>query len=77
MKPAKGTFIFKMKVRINGEEKEIEDGMTLKGLLDGLEIKLQGIAVDINKEIVPKSRFGETFIRQNDCIEIVRMAGGG
>ncbi len=66
-----------MKVRINGEEKEIEDGMTLNGLLNALDIKLQGIAVDINKEIVPKSRFEETFIRQNDVIEIVRMAGGG
>ncbi len=66
-----------MKIRVNGKERDIEEGMTVKGLLVALDIKPQGIAVDINKEIVPKSRFEETFIRQDDVIEIVRMTGGG
>lgn len=66
-----------MIVRINGEERNIEDGTTLEGLLSSLDIKPQGIAVDINREIVPKRLFKETFLKQGDIIEIVRMVGGG
>lgn len=66
-----------MKIRVNGHVRDVEDGMTIKGLLAALDIKPQGIAVDINREIVPKSRFEETFIREDDVIEIVRMTGGG
>ena len=66
-----------MKIRVNGNVRDVEDGMTVKGLLAALDIKLQGIAIDINREIVPKSKFEETFIKQDDVIEIVRMTGGG
>ena len=66
-----------MKIRVNGNVRDVEDGMTLKGLLAALDIKPQGIAIDINREIVPKSKFEETFIKQDDVIEIVRMTGGG
>jgi len=66
-----------MKIRVNGQARDVEAGMTVKGLLSALDIKPQGIAVDINREIVPKSRFEETLIKENDAIEIVRMTGGG
>jgi thiamine biosynthesis protein ThiS len=66
-----------MKIRINGQDRDVEDGMTVKGLLVALDIKPQGIAIDINKEIVPKSRLEETLIKEDDVIEIVRMTGGG
>ncbi len=66
-----------MKIRVNGNMKDIEKGMTVRGLLAALDIKPRGIAVDVNREIVPKSRFEETIIREDDVIEIVRMTGGG
>lgn len=66
-----------MKIRVNGQARDVEDGVTVKGLLAALDIKPQGIAIDINREIVPKSRFEETLIKEDDVIEIVRMTGGG
>lgn len=66
-----------MKVRINGEEKEIESGTTAGDLLFALGIKLQGVAVEVNREIVPKRNLPATTLKEGDSIEIVRMVGGG
>ncbi|MBI5642579.1 MAG: sulfur carrier protein ThiS [Deltaproteobacteria bacterium] len=66
-----------MIVRVNGDEKEVIEGITLEGLLNLLEIKLQGIAIDINREIVPKRLYKDTVLKSGDSIEIVRMVGGG
>lgn len=66
-----------MKIKLNGEIRDVEDGITIQSLLDSLSIKMQGIAVDVNREIVPKRLFGATTLRDGDAIEIVRMVGGG
>ncbi|OGP22110.1 MAG: thiamine biosynthesis protein ThiS [Deltaproteobacteria bacterium GWA2_55_10] len=66
-----------MKIKLNGEIKEVEDGITIQSLLDSLSIKIQGIAVDLNREIVPKRLFGSTSLKDGDEVEIVRMVGGG
>ena len=66
-----------MKVRVNGEEKDIESGMTAGVLLSVLNIKLTGVAVEVNREIVPKRKLPETTLKEGDSIEIVRMVGGG
>ena len=66
-----------IKLIVNGNEKDVSEGATILGLLNELAIKPQGIAVELNLEIVPKSKFGETVLKNGDKIEIVRMAGGG
>ncbi|MBI5468659.1 MAG: sulfur carrier protein ThiS [Deltaproteobacteria bacterium] len=66
-----------MKVRINGEEKEVESGTTAGDLLSSLGIKLTGVAVEVNREIVPKRNLSATTLKEGDSIEIVRMVGGG
>lgn len=63
--------------RINGEVRGLPSGMTLDGLLELLKIKRQGIAIDVNREIIPKSLFKETTIKDGDAIEIITMTGGG
>lgn len=66
-----------MKVRVNGKDMEIEEGITLSGLLERLGITVRGIAVEVNREIVPKSGYREKKLNEGDRIEIVRMVGGG
>lgn len=66
-----------MKIRLNGEAKELPEGTTLEALLNLLSIKAQGIAVEVNREIVPKRLFGATALEEGDAVEIVRMVGGG
>jgi len=66
-----------MKIRLNGEAKELPEGTTIEALLNLLSIKAQGIAIEVNREIVPKRLFGATALEEGDAVEIVRMVGGG
>jgi len=62
---------------LNGKEREVVDDTTVLGLLNELDIKPQGIAVELNLEIVSKSKYNETVLKDRDKVEIVRMVGGG
>jgi sulfur carrier protein len=66
-----------VKVIVNGEEKILREGVTIVRLLNELNIKPQGIAVELNLEIAPKGRYSEIVLKNGDRIEIVRMVGGG
>ena len=66
-----------MKIQINGENREINNGCTIEDILKIENIPTKMIAVERNLEIVPKSKYRETFIQENDKIEIVNFVGGG
>ncbi|MBI4949253.1 MAG: sulfur carrier protein ThiS [Deltaproteobacteria bacterium] len=66
-----------MRVRVNGEDKEAQNGSTLKALLEALDIRPESIAVEVNREIVPKRTWENAVLKDGDVIEIVRMTGGG
>ena len=67
----------KTTVKINGEEREVDEHATLTELLATLAIDPKGIAVELNREVIPKSLHPETTIKKDDQIEIIRMTGGG
>ncbi|MBI5599182.1 MAG: sulfur carrier protein ThiS [Deltaproteobacteria bacterium] len=66
-----------MKISVNGRTAEIAEGTTVEGLLKTLGIPLQGIAVELNGEIVPSGEHPRAALKEADSIEIVRMVGGG
>ena len=66
-----------MKLRINGEERDFEEPLTIEALLVKLEIETKGTAVELNKEVVPRSRHGEVALTEGDTIEVITMFGGG
>ena len=66
-----------MKISVNGKVIDAEDGATIEKLLLSIGVKPEGIAVELNKEIAPRTIHGKTIIKENDSIEIIRMAGGG
>lgn len=66
-----------MKIMVNGEEHLIEDGMTVAMLLQELEIADERIAIERNREIVPRSCFRDIGLREGDSVEIVHFVGGG
>ena len=62
---------------VNGEEKDISEGLTVEGLLNKLGIGKERVALELNLDIVPKSRFAETVLNDGDRVEIVSFVGGG
>ena len=66
-----------MRVTVNGEEKDLEDRLTVDRLLAVLGIEPRGVAVERNKTVIPRSTFATTCLAEGDAIEIVRFVGGG
>jgi thiamine biosynthesis protein ThiS len=66
-----------MKIRINGEEKQVKEGIYLVGLLDELEIRPTRVVVELNRQIVARHAYGSTVINDGDVLEIVHFVGGG
>ena len=66
-----------MDIKVNGEPREIPYGSTIETLLMILGITADGRAVEMNKQVIPKTRHNVTFLRDEDEIEIIQMVGGG
>ena len=66
-----------MKVFVNGEPRDVEAGATIDALLAVLGIDRRKIAVERNREIVPRAEHAATPLAEGDRIEIVTMVGGG
>lgn len=66
-----------MTVTINGERREIPDGMNVIALLDHLGMAVDRVAIERNLDILPKARWPETYVESNDRFEIVHFVGGG
>ena len=64
-------------IRVNGEEKKLEQEMSLTDFLEREGYQTARIAVEKNGEIVPRSRYGETILCSGDVLEIVSFVGGG
>jgi sulfur carrier protein len=66
-----------MKIRVNGEEKEITDGLSLARLLEELQIRAGRVVVELNRNIVSREAHGSTLLKEGDALEIVHFVGGG
>lgn len=66
-----------MRVTVNGEIREVDDGTTVADLVAGFGLQPKFVAVEINLELVPRRCFDETTLKEGDRIEIVTLVGGG
>ena len=66
-----------MKLKINGEDHEVDAGLTLAGLLETLQIRPARVVVERNRDIVPREIYSTTLIKEGDTLEIVHFVGGG
>ena len=66
-----------MNILLNGEPREEPAELTVAQLLARLEMPARGIAVELNQQVVPRSRHAEQKLREGDRIEIVSLVGGG
>lgn len=66
-----------MQIRINGEDKQIADGLTVAELLAELSLEPTRVAVERNKELVRRTTFADAALADGDELEIVTLVGGG
>ena len=66
-----------MKLQINGEQRELPDGLSLAALVEYLGMKPDRVAVELNLEIVPRTNWQAIQLKDGDKLEIVHFVGGG
>jgi sulfur carrier protein len=69
--------MYAMKLHINGEEKTFESSLTVAALIESLGIKPDRVAVELNREIAPRTTWPQTQLKDGDHLEIVQFVGGG
>ncbi|HYH00809.1 MAG TPA: sulfur carrier protein ThiS [Terriglobales bacterium] len=66
-----------MLLHINGEHREVPQVESLAALVEQLGMKADRLAIELNREIVPRSNWGSTPLKDGDSLEIVHFVGGG
>jgi thiamine biosynthesis protein ThiS len=66
-----------LQIRINGEHRRVEQGLTIAELVRELGFDPARVAVERNLEVVPRSTLTEVSVEDGDDYEIVRLVGGG
>lgn len=66
-----------MNLTINGDRRRIDGAATIKALIETLGLDSRKLAVERNRQIVPKSLYAETRLSDGDALEIVHFVGGG
>jgi len=66
-----------VQIEVNGETKQVKPGMHMAGLVEHLGLDVEKIAVEKNREIIPRSLLSEAHVNDGDKIEIIQFVGGG
>lgn len=66
-----------MRIIVNGTSQELPADLSVSQLLDRLKVRRDAVAVEVNREIVPRARHAERTLRDGDAVEIVTFVGGG
>jgi len=67
----------KMKIQINGQDRDCSVSLSLDLLLVQLGMKADRVAVELNRRIVPREEWTSTTLKEGDRLEIVHFVGGG
>lgn len=66
-----------MRLTVNGEVREAPEGTTVRALVEGLGLVDGPVAVERNREVVPRAEHASTLLADGDVLEIVHFVGGG
>ena len=69
--------IKKIKIKLNGKEKQIPENFKIDKLINVLKIPIKKVAIELNQEILDKKKLHKTKLKKNDKVEIVHFIGGG
>lgn len=66
-----------MEISLNGEPRQIEEGMTLQGLVGTLQLPDRALAIAVNRKVITRAKWPEVVLKHGDQVELVRAIGGG
>jgi sulfur carrier protein len=66
-----------VRIRVNGEERRFPAGTRILELLSQLGVSTPRVAVERNREILPKAKYESTTLEEGDELEVVEFVGGG
>ncbi len=66
-----------MEIKLNGDIRQIQDGMTVQELVDSLQLPNRALAVAVNRTVVTRQKWPEVVLQPADQVELVRAIGGG
>jgi sulfur carrier protein len=66
-----------MQIYLNGENREVFEGITIAALIEELKLAGKPVAVEVNRELVTKSLHAESRLKAGDRVEVVSFVGGG
>ena len=66
-----------IEIVVNGEPRELPAGSSAQDLLASMGLAERRVAVEVNREIVPRSRYQEHRLASGDQVEVVQAIGGG
>ena len=69
--------IKKIKIKLNGKEKQIPENLKIDKLINVLKIPIKNVAIELNQEILNKKKLHKIKLKKSDNIEIVHFIGGG
>ena len=64
-------------IRANGKEYHLEEGLTIPGFLDKLQISMERVAVELNRNAMTPGEMREQMLNEGDSLEIVKVVAGG
>lgn len=64
-------------ITVNGESRAVSRGLTVAGLVAELKMPWKFVAVERNRDVVPRARHAETILEPGDQLEVVTLVGGG
>jgi thiazole synthase len=64
-------------ITLNGERREVPGPLSLAELLRHLGVRAEHVAVEVNRDLVTRSRHAETVLAEGDELEVVTLVGGG
>ena len=65
-----------MNVMVNGDPREMQEGMTLHALLAELKLTPDKVAIELNRRLVRSEKY-DTALKEGDVVEVVTFVGGG
>lgn len=66
-----------MQIKVNGKTQEFAAPLTVAAMAEILQLNTKQVAIERNREIVPKSQYKDVALTDGDEVEIVKFIGGG